>query len=823
MNRLARIALILVGIILVLLLLASAGGVATVRRPFPDTNGIVTLPGLKEEVQIFRDEFGVPHIYANNLDDLYFAEGYVHAQDRFWQMEFWRHTGQGRLSEIVGAATVDSDKFIRTMGWNRMAETTTNYYKEQAPEFYAIMESYSAGVNAFLAENPNAANLSINIPILQLSQGEWDIEPWTPVNTVSWGVVMSDVLSRDIFRELDYANLVAQIGEETTFTLSPPYPYATRPVITAAAERTNEQPPTATAEDWLTAVNWQNVNTQLIGTPPDEYTFGSGPAVGSNNWVVSGEHTATGLPLLANDPHLEIQMPAIWYEVGLHAPGMDVTGFSFAGVPGVIIGHNEHIAWGVTNTGADVQDLFIEKINPANPNQYEYMGEWQEMQIINEVIKVNGGEDITLPVRVTRHGPIISDVLDDQKDALAVQWTAAEPSRVLQSVVLINQSQTYEQFREALRYWDVPSQNFVYADTEGNIAYQMPGLTPIRKNGNGSLPVPGWTDEYEWQGWVPYEQLPAVLNPEKGYIVTANHAIVDETYPFLITRDWADGDRGQRIVDMVEATLASGQKFTADDFARMQFDSESLMAASYQPYFANIQTDDAREQTAVSLITAWDRQERRDSVATSLFEIFYLNLTHDTLADDIGADNVGTIRNNIFFNQLASQPDSPWWDNQTTPEVETRDDIMAQALTEALAWFDANVGGNMEDWTWGSLHTATFVSNPLGQSGIGAIESLVNRGPFPADGGNSIVNAVSWDVEHPAEVYWHPSMRMIVDISNLDASQTVLPTGQSGHPFNPHYDDQMPLWLNGQYHTMLWSKTAVEAAAQDKLILQPAQ
>jgi len=823
MNRLARIGLILVGIILVLLLLASAGGVAAVRRPFPDINGAVTLAGLQDQVEIFRDEFGVPHIYANNLPDLYFAQGYVHAQDRFWQMEFWRHTGQGRLSEIVGSATIDSDKFIRTMGWNRMAETTTNYYKEQAPEFYAIMEAYSAGVNAYLAENPTPGSISINYPILQLSQGEWEIEPWTPVNTVSWGVVMSDVLSRDMFREIDYANMVAQFGEETTFTLSPPYPYATRPVITTAAERTNAQPAAAGLADWATAVNWQNVNTHLIGTPPDDFTFGSGPAVGSNNWVVSGEHTATGLPLLANDPHLEIQMPAIWYEVGLHAPGMDVTGFSFAGVPGVIIGHNANIAWGVTNTGADVQDLFIERINPDNPNQYEYMGEWQDMQIINETIKVNGGDDITLPVRVTRHGPIISDMLEDQKDALAVQWTAEEPSRVLQSVVLINQAQNYEQFREALRYWDVPSQNFVYADTEGNIAYQMPGLTPIRKNGNGSLPVPGWTDEYEWQGWIPYEQLPAVLNPDKGYIVTANHAIVDETYPYLITRDWNNGDRGQRIVDMMEAALANGRQVTAADFAQIQFDSESLMAASYQPYFANIQSDDERVQTAVSLLSAWDRQERRDSVPAAIFEIFYLKLTDAALADDIGSDNVGIVRNNIFFHQLAGQPDSPWWDNQATPAVETRDDIMAQALNEALTWLNDNLGSNMDDWTWGSIHTATFVSNPLGQSGIGVIESLVNRGPFPADGGNSIVNATGWDPSNPAAVDWHPSMRMIVDLSDLDASQVVLPTGQSGHPYSPHYDDQIPLYLNGQYHTMLWSRTAVEAAAQDKLTLQPAR
>ena len=325
---------------------------------------------------------------------------------------------------------------------------------------------------------------------------------------------------------------------------------------------TSELPEEAEIPDWETAaVDWNSVNLDIIGQAPD-ITFGAGPFVGSNNWVVSGEHTDTGLPLLANDPHLGIQMPSIWYEVGLHAPGWDVTGFSFAGVPGVIIGHNDNIAWGVTNAGTNVHDLFIEKINPSNPNQYEFMGEWQDMEIIQEVIKVNGGEDVVIDVRLTRHGPIINEVASielEGRACLAVQWTAEEPSRILQSVILLNQAENYDDFREALRYWDIPSQNVVYADVEGNIAYQLPGLTPIRKNGDGLVPVPGWTGEYEWEGWIPYEELPAVLNPEKGYIVTANHAIVDEDYPYFITMYWDNGDRGQRIDELIQEAMADGK------------------------------------------------------------------------------------------------------------------------------------------------------------------------------------------------------------------------------------------------------------------------
>ena len=829
MKKGTRIALIIVGILAVLIVALGVAGVVAVRRPFPTTDGTLILDGLKDEVHIYRDEFGIPQIYAKNQDDLFFAQGYVHAQDRFWQMEFWRHTGQGRLSEIVGEPTVDSDKFIRTMGWNRMAENTVAYYEAESPEFMTILEAYSAGVNAYIDDNRD--QLSINQTILNAVGEPWEIEPWTPVNTISWGVVMSDALSRDLFSEIRRAELIKELGEADVATLLPFYPYENRPVIVPTDEMVNELPesPEGTGEV-ETAVNWHNVNLTVIGdVPPLGATLGSGPFVGSNNWVVGGEHTESGLPLLANDPHLEIQMPSIWYEVGLHAPGWDVTGFSFAGVPGVIVGHNANIAWGVTNAGPDVQDLFIEKINPSNPNQYEFMGEWQDMEIIQEVIKVNGGEDVVIDVRITHHGPIINEVpsvannLSSNSDLLSVRWTADEPSRVLEAVVLLDQAENYDDFREALRSWDVPSQNFVYADVEGNIAYQMPSLIPIRKNGNGLVPVPGWTGEYEWEGWVPYEELPALFNPESGYIVTANHAIVDEEYANFLTLNWANGDRGQRIIEMIETAVANGDKITANDYAQIHFDSRSLLAETYVPLFDGLSSDDSQVQAALERLRGWDLQERRDSVPAALFEIFYIQLKENVLADDVGEDNVSRVGNSIFFHELADQPNAQWWDNVETTAVESREDIVLQSLADAIAWFEENQEGSMNEWTWGSIHTATFVSNPLGLSGIGAIESLVNRGPFPADGGGGIVNAMGWSSSNPAAVNWHPSMRMIIDLADFNASQTIMPTGQSGHPMNPHYDDQIELYLNGQYHPMVWGKDVVEETAVDHLILQPSE
>lgn len=822
MKKIPLILLTILGLLVFVALVAGGWLWLMIRRPFPQVDGHITLSGLQAPVDIYRDKAGVPQIYAQSQEDLFFAEGYTHAQERFWQMEFWRHVGQGRLSEILGQDGVKIDTFIRTMGWNRISEDTLIYYQTNTPEYMSIMQAYSDGVNAYLDEHRD--NMSINQTILGLVKGKWEIEPWTPLDTISWAVVMADNLSGNWSEEINRAILESKLSPEDVDILLPGYPYDSRPVIAATANLVN--PPTGNSLQANHAViDWSQVNTQIIGQQPDMGILGRGPFVGSNNWVVSGEHTNTGLPLLANDPHLGIQMPAIWYEVGLHAPGMDVVGFSFAGVPGVVIGHNNRIAWGVTNVGPDVEDLYIEKINPENRTQYEYMGEWKDMTIINETIKVNGGDDVILPVYVTQHGPIITDILSDDEKALnmqlALRWTAQEPSRILQSIIQLDQAQNYDDYREALRYWDVPAQNVIFADVDGNIAYQMPGLVPLRPQGDdGLLPMPGWTGEHEWQGWIPYEELPALYNPPQGYIVTANNAVVDKDYPYLVSIDWANGDRAQRIVTMIQERIGSG-KITAEDFAQIQFDSQSLMALDYAPIWQTLTSDDPEVQKAIELLRGWDGEERRDSVPAMLFEMFFWHLRPNVLKDEVGEDLVSRATTTLFFHALASQADAKWWDDVTTTDTESRDQIVLKSLSEAIAYLKENVGGDMDSWTWGKLHTTTFPSAPLGQSGIGLIEKLVNRGPFPADGGYEIVNATSWDQKEPAVVTWHPSMRMIVDMSDFDLTKTVLPTGESGHPYNPHYDDMMPLWLNGQYNPLVFSEEKVKATAVSHLVLEP--
>ena len=822
MNRFMRIALVILGILLVLVLVVAGTGSYVVKRPFPTTNTTLSFPGLQEEVTVYRDNFGVPHIYANNRDDLFFAQGYTTAQDRFWQMEFWRHIGMGRISEIAGSATIEQDRFIRTVGWNRMAESYIDYYEQEAPEFIDILNAYSAGVNAYIDENRDS--LPLQFEILGLVNEPWEIEPWQPVHTVAWGIVMSDNLSGNWSNELTRARLYKDLDQEKVDTLIPGYPYHNRPVIAPTVDQVNQQVSAQKLKSDLHGVDWQRLNTTLVGEPPtvgliDEYD----PNIGSNNWVIGGEHTETGMPLLANDPHLGVQMPSIWYEVGLHAPDFNVRGFSFAGVPGVIIGHNEHIAWGVTNVGPDTQDLYIERRNPDNPNQVEYMGKWEDMEIIEEKIKVNGGADVVLPVFITRHGPVINGVIDEPlSDPISFKWTAQEPSRILQSVVLLNQATNFEEFREALRYWDTPSQNVVYADREGNIGYQTPSRIPIRKNGNGLTPVPGWTDEYEWDGYIPYDELPTLFNPDSGYIVTANHAVVDEAYGHFIAYDWADGDRGLRIENMIQDRLDSGNKIQAEDIAAIHFDSKSLPAETWVPLLTSLESDDAQIQAAIELLKTWDYQERTDSVPATLFEIFYGQLFHHVLADDVGVDNVDTFsRRDTFMYELAEDIEAAWWDDTTTPETETANEIMLIALNDAINWLEENVGGDMDDWTWGKIHTITFKDGVLGASGVAPIEAIFNRGPFALDGGSDLVNANGWRRSNPADVRAYPSMRMIIDMSDYSANQTVIPSGQSGHAFNPHYDDQIPLWLNGEYHPMLWHREAVEDAAEDVMVLVP--
>ncbi|SNB62365.1 penicillin acylase family protein [Thermoflexus hugenholtzii] len=800
----------------ILILLFLAGGALAFyrasRQPFPQTRGTLRLPGLRAPVTVIRDRWGVPHIYASNLHDLFMAQGFVHAQDRFWQMEFWRHIGTGRLSEMLGKTTLNQDRFIRTLGWNRAAQQDL---ERLGPEERAILEAYAAGVNAYLEHHRD--RLPLEFTLFRLFGRRWEIEPWQPLHTVAWAKVMAWDLGGNWDDELLNARIVDRIGAERLKELVLPYP-ADRPIIV----------PTPVAE-----VPEETLRALLdIGRSLQRMTLGDAPDIGSNNWVVAGSRTVTGKPLLANDPHLSIQMPSIWYEVALHCEPVTpecplrVAGASFPGVPGVVIGHNDRIAWGVTNIGPDVQDLYLERANPQNPFEVEFQGKWEPVRVITEEIRIAGqAEPLLLPVRITRHGPVINDVVEAltrTQTLYAFRWTALEPSGIVRALLRLNRARNWEEFHAALADWDVPGQNFVYADVDGHIGYQATGRIPIRAKGDGLLPVPGWTGEYEWTGYVPYEEMPRRLDPPEGFIVTANNAVVDPAYPYFLAAVWDYGDRAQRITDLLRAK----DRLSIEDMAAIQNDTFSLAAQAITPYVLQVSFTDPLARQAQDLLRAWDFRATPESPAPTIFEAFLRHLLHEAWVDELGEEIVrelltGGSHNRYWARWALAQPDLAWWDDLRTPQRETRDDIVRRAFEQAVAELRGRLGPDPRAWAWGKVHTATFVHGTLGQSGIGLVEAIFNRGPYPAPGTSAAVNNIGFNVQKGFAVRSLPSLRFIASIANWSDSRFIHTTGQSGLPYHPHYDDFIPLWLKGEYHPMLWSREEVERNAEGVLILQP--
>jgi penicillin amidase len=794
--------------ILILIILALVAAVIIIRRPFPKRNGTIKLSGLDAPVEVYRDEFGVPHIYASSAHDLFMAQGFVQAQDRFWQMEFNRRIGSGTLSELMGRGTLDTDRFIRTVGWHRAAQRELELIE---PEVLATLEAYSEGVNAYLASKGNAYGLEFGI--LNLTGFDTEPEPWAPIDTIMWGKVMAWDLGGNRSIELAYAHLIARLGQEAFKDLVLPYG-EDKPVI--VSQLPNE----------LSLAQIPDIVTRNLA-------FGEGQDIGSNNWVVAGSRTESGFPILADDTHLGIQLPSIWYENGLHCTPVgpdcpyNIVGFTFPSVPGVIIGHNDRIAWGVTNVNPDVQDLFIERVNPQNPDQYEVRGRWEDMQIIEEPIYIAGEEEPEIiRVRVTRHGPIINDIAGGTNEEwsygwqpLALAWTALEPGNIWKSVLMINKAQDWDSFREALSYWDVPSQNFVYADVDGNIGYQTPGRIPIRASGDGLLPVPGWSGAYDWIDYIPFDQLPRSFNPEKGYIVTANNAVVDENYRYLISKDWAPGYRAKRIVELIEGQEA----LTVADMRAIHGDNKAFYAEEVLPALLELEPEDARAAQALDLLRAWDTDTTRDSSAAAIFEAVRVHMVERIFADEMGEDLLNRMRGTLMeaIPHLLFSENTRWFDDVSTEKIEDQDTILLLALDDALNDLEERLGGSIEDWRWGDLHTATFEKVGLGQSGIAPLEMLLNRGPYEVDGAGGVPNATGYSLEAPFEVSSVPSQRMIIDLQYFENSLSIHTTGQSGHAFHRHYTDMVDLWRNIEYHPMLWTRGQVEAAAETHLTLTP--
>ncbi|WP_322920203.1 penicillin acylase family protein [Nocardioides renjunii] len=838
---------IALGLVLLLVVLAAAV-VGVVRRPLPQADGEAELPGLSASVEVVRDEQGIPQVYADTDDDLMRAQGYVHAQERFFEMDFRRHVTAGRLSEIFGADTLETDKMIRTMGWRRVAEQEWALIE---PATRDALTSYAEGVNAYIADR-SPSELAVEYSVLGLTGLDYAPEEWEPIDSLAWLKAMAWDLRGNMDAEVDRVLLSLDRTEEEIATLWPDYPFDDHPPIVSGggvvdgvfeqnASGNATRNPRRPAYPPGVVAALERVQDQLAAMPD---LVGKGRGIGSNSWVVDGERSATGMPLLANDPHLGISQPGIWMQMGLHCREagpdctLDTSGFTFSGVPGVIIGHNADIAWGFTNLGPDVTDLFLEQTE--GDDRYVRDGAAEAMDVRTETIEVRGEADVELRVRETVHGPLISDVSTEFATvganaptdepgvrgsgyAVALAWTALEPAPTADAILQLNRASDWDEFREAASHFSVPAQNLVYADREGHIGYQSPGRIPIRRAGNdGTMPVEGWVSANDWTGeFIPFDGLPSVLDPEEGFIATANQAVVDERYPYLLTRDWDYGYRSTRIR---EALLAEGE-LSVQEMADLQLDSTNPMAETLVPYLLDIQDlPSPYYRNAQNLLRDWDFTQPADSAAAAYFNVVWRTLLEMTFHDELRQRTWpdGGDRWFLVVSRMLSEPAGAWWDDVETDEVERRDDILRAAMLEARDEMTRRQARDPRLWEWGRLHRMNLHNATLGESGVGPVERLFNRDGWEVGGGSSIVDATSWNAVEGFEVTAAPSMRMVVSLADWDDSRWINLTGVSGHPASSHYADQTELYVEGETLPWAYTRAAVEEAAEDRLVLVPA-
>ncbi|GAA3740951.1 penicillin acylase family protein [Salinactinospora qingdaonensis] len=874
----------MIAVVTVVVMVTTGALVWTVQRSFPEFDGQLNVPVLDSDVTVYRDALGVPQIYAETTQDLFRAQGYVHAQDRFWEMDFRRHLTAGRLAELFGPDQLETDIYLRTMGWRRVAEQE---YELLGADTRRYLDAYAEGVNAYLAEH-DGAEVSLEYAVLGVIGGGGAIEEWTPVDSLAWLKAMAWNLRGNMVQEIDRATMLANgLTRAQVEELYPAYPQQQHtPIVTSgrlnggafepdAGQRSGSagQPPQEGAAEGdgspadesrppqsgeMSATQVERAQEEAaslvraVGTDLSTLSGMVGrdsTGLGSNSWVVSGEHTASGMPLLANDPHLGASMPSVWHQSGLHCVEVgpecpfDVVGFGFAGLPGIVIGHNRQIAWGLTNLGPDVTDLYLEKIEG---DTYLVDGEKRALRTRTETITVAGADDVEITVRSTEHGPLLSDAAAGAKlreigatppvtaegepaeqaqpggdYGVALRWTALEPGTTADAIFQLNQAGDFAEFREAARLFEVPAQNLVYADVEGNIGYQAPGTIPIRGRGQGRWPAPGWNSAYDWTGVIPFDQLPWAFNPERGYIVTANQAVIDTDYTNLLTTDWAYGYRSQRINTMLATATDDGGGLTVADMSQMQYDSLNAGARAIVPHLLQAQVEGVAAQ-AQRLLGEWDFQQDVDSAAAAFYNATWrhlLALTFDELDEEMAMS--GGSRGFLVVSRLLDDPGSPWWDSPGGG-ASGRDAVVAAALERAAVELSERLGDDPSQWRWGELHMLTVRNESLGTSGVAPVEWLFNRGPVEAPGGTSIVNATGWDTSTPGyEIYRGPSMRMVLDLSDLDASRWSNLTGTSGHAFHPNYADQLPMWAQGESAPMPFTRSAVEEAAEHELVLAP--
>ncbi len=811
-------------ILAVVLVAAGAALWWFVYRPLPRLDGSIDLPGLQNDVVVERDHWGVPHIRANSVEDMVEAQGYVMAQDRLWQMDLLRRVARGQLSEILGRATLDVDREFRTFGFGRAAERDLGLVD---PASRALLEAYARGVNHFIEQHTD--RLPIEFTLLKYRP-----QPWQPTDTLVISGYMYETLTDSWEEEIDRAKVTDRAGWERAHDLFSPeaamdhFVVGDPNIVNDGSKHSRVDPDEDDDDD--DDMEPDGVLKARAPAQPDAVQPDAAPdltsamassvrsdledsrreirhSLGSNNWVVSGDHTATGKPLLANDTHLELSIPPIWYEIHLTAPGWNVKGLTLPGAPLVVIGHNDHIAWGFTNNGADVEDLYSETFNPAAADEYRVNGKWVKAQFFDEIIHVKDQPDEHLNLVVTRHGPIVRR---EAGKSYSLRWTATEPGGLSNVYNLLGKAQNWEEFRSIMkRVWG-PAQNAVYADTKGNIGYVMAARVPIRKKGRGEVPVPGDTDDYEWTGYIPFDQLPQALNPDSGLIVSANARVVGPNYKPYLTDRWEEPYRTARIYDL----LHDRHGLRPTDMLKVQTDTFSyphLFLADQLSAAARISMPkDDRTKKLIDLLKDWNGIADANSPEVS-FLVGVRRAALDFILEPYLGDQSKLYRwrTTTFLQKILTDRPAKW----LPPAYKSYDALLVAAADHAVAKLaEDSKSPRIEDWPWKRFNALDML-HPMGRAGL--LKTFLSISNKPQSGTRYSVRAATKD--------HGPAMRFVANLANWDESILLLPAGQSGQPGSRHYSDQFSYWYEGQPIYAPFSDAAEAKDRKHTLTLKPGQ
>ena len=762
------------------------------KRPLPKAAGRLMLRGVDAPLEIVRDRFGVPHVSARTPHDLCFALGFCHGQDRLWQLEFFRRATAGRLAEFGGASALPADRLMRTLGMRRVAEREA---RDVDPALAHLMGAYVAGINAAIdvAEAP-----PIEFQLLRLAP-----EPWTSVDLLASAKLMGFGLSTNWEMELLRAELAPAAGPEKAARLEPQYPPA-NPIVTKPGD--------------VYAGEGVDIAAQIAAVKD---TLGLGMhATGSNNWVVSGERSVTGRPLLACDPHLTTTIPDLWYEADLACDDYRVRGATLPTNPFPVFGQTNFAAWGFTNVMADTQDLFVERLNSDDSRMYEFDGGWRQAEVVHEEIKVKGrGEPESLDVTVTHHGPIVSEALG-ASEPLALSWTGLQYPLLTDSGYLMSRARSGQEVIAAAESHHVPPLNLLWADSDGNIGYQLAGKIPLRKGGVPDLPKPGWTSDFEWDGTIPYDELPRVVNPEQGFIVTANNRIVGDDYPHHITSEWMTGYRARRI----EERLAERERHSLQDFERMQHDFFSLPGIETVHRLSRLHPSHQREVRAIERLKSWDGRLDPNSVPGTIFHAFTVVFAEAVVRAAVSHDELVERWLNKSGVALFEVVSSPWrfqerlltlWDENDPAWFGDRtwDEVALESLEKALDGLEERFGRDQARWRWGRVHNVEFM-HPFGDANP-LFRRIFNRS-VEAGGASETVTQNGYLPTAPFKGVWGPVYRMLADLGDPARSRWQLTTGQSGQPGSRHYDDMIEGWRTGTTNPVYLEEHEVRAAGGAK-------